>query len=183
MGEKGCVKVWDTSCPGSTSPLSQLDCLSGDKYICSGKVLPGGCTLTVEGVVSTLSIWDLSAATSHIKAELTSSSPLPPPRPQPCSLPRPGRIRGLLLLLQRWQHAVWDLHKHTLVRQFQGHAGEASCTDISNNGTKLWAAAWTARSDPGACARLHLTDPLPGRLPSREWLPVGLDTSRGGVLH
>lgn len=26
-GGKGCVKVWDISQPGSTSPVSQLDCL------------------------------------------------------------------------------------------------------------------------------------------------------------
>lgn len=31
-GGKGCVKVWDISHPGNKSPVSQLDCLVGERW-------------------------------------------------------------------------------------------------------------------------------------------------------
>jgi groucho len=131
-GGKGCVKVWDISQRGLKQPVSVLECLQRDNYIRSCKLLPDGRTLIVGGEASTISIWDLAAATPRIKAELTSSAPacyalaISPDAKVCFSCCSDGHI------------AVWDLHNQTLVRQFQGHTDGASCIDICPDGTRLW---------------------------------------------
>lgn len=131
-GGKGCVKVWDISSTNGRNPVSQLDCLQRDNYIRSVKLLPDGRTLIVGGEASNLSIWDLSAPTPRVKAELTSSAPacyalaISPDSKECFSCCSDGNI------------AVWDLHNQTLVRQFQGHTDGASCIDISPDGSRLW---------------------------------------------
>ncbi|XP_003726733.1 transducin-like enhancer protein 4 isoform X1 [Strongylocentrotus purpuratus] len=184
-GGKGCVKVWDISQSGNRSPVSQLDCLNRDNYIRSCKLLPDGRTLLVGGEASTLSIWDLAAATPRIKAELTSSAPacyalaISPDSKVCFSCCSDGNI------------AVWDLHNQTLVRQFQGHTDGASCIDISPDGSKLWTGgldntvrSWDLRE--GRQLQQHdFTSQIfsLGYCPSGEWLAVGMESSNVEVLH
>uniref|UniRef100_A0A2K5F4U9 Uncharacterized protein n=1 Tax=Aotus nancymaae TaxID=37293 RepID=A0A2K5F4U9_AOTNA len=180
-GRKGCVKVWDISCPGNKSPVSQIDCLNRDNDIRSCKLLPDG----LGGEVSTLSIWDLAAPTRRIKAELTSSAPachalaISPDSKVCFSCCSDGNI------------AVWDLHNQTLVRQFQGHTDRASCIDVSNDGTKLWTGgldntvrSWDLRK--GQQLQQHdFTSQIfsLGYCVTREWLVVGMKSSNVEVLH
>uniref|UniRef100_UPI00358E4127 transducin-like enhancer protein 3 isoform X6 n=1 Tax=Myxine glutinosa TaxID=7769 RepID=UPI00358E4127 len=184
-GGKGCVKVWDIRDQGGKSPISQLDCLNRDNYIRSCKLLPDGRTLIVGGEASTLSIWDLTAATPRIKAELTSSAPacyalaISPDSKVCFSCCSDGNI------------AVWDLHNQTLVRQFQGHTDGASCIDISHDGVKLWTGgldntvrSWDLRE--GRQLQQHdFTSQIfsLGYCPTGEWLAVGMESSNVEVLH
>ncbi|KAL0979936.1 hypothetical protein UPYG_G00191790 [Umbra pygmaea] len=184
-GGKGCVKIWDISQPGNKSPVSQLDCLNRDNYIRSCRLLPDGRTLIVGGEASTLSIWDLATPTPRIKAELTSSAPacyalaISPDAKVCFSCCSDGNI------------AVWDLHNHTLVRQFQGHTDGASCIDISHDGAKLWTGgldntvrSWDLRE--GRQLQQHdFTSQIfsLGSCPTGEWLAVGMENSNVEVLH
>lgn len=184
-GGKGCVKVWDISQSGTKSPVSQLDCLNRENYIRSCKLLPDGRTLIVGGEASTLSIWDLAAATPRIKAELTSSAPacyalaISPDSKVCFSCCSDGNI------------AVWDLHNQSLVRQFQGHTDGASCIDISPDGTKLWTGgldntvrSWDLRE--GRQLQQHdFTSQIfsLGYCPTGDWLAVGMESSNVEVLH
>ncbi|KAK2102352.1 Transducin-like enhancer protein 1 [Saguinus oedipus] len=184
-GGKGCIKVWDISCPGNKSPVSQLNCLNRDNDIHSCKLLPDGCTHIVGGEASTLSIWDLAAPTLRIKAELTSSAPtchalaISPDSKVCFSCCSDGNI------------AVWDLHNQTLVRQFQDHKDGASCIDISNDGTKLWMGGLDnmVRSwDLGKGQQLQQHDFTSqifslGYCITGEWLVVGMKSSNVEVLH
>ncbi|CAH0718175.1 unnamed protein product, partial [Brenthis ino] len=187
-GGKGCVKLWDITNPGAPAtlePLSQLDCLQRDNYIRSVKLLPDGRTLLVGGEASNLSIWDLSAPTPRMRAELTSSAPacyalaISPDSKVCFSCCSDGNI------------AVWDLHNQTLVRQFQGHTDGASCIDISPDGTRLWTGGLdnTVRSwDLREGRQLHQHDFSSqifslGYCPTGSWLAVGMENSHVEVLH
>jgi len=87
--------------------------------------------------------------------------------------------------------AVWDLHNHTLVRQFQGHTDGASCIDISADGSKLWTGgldntvrSWDLRE--GRQLQQHdFTSQIfsLGYCPTGEWLAVGMENSNVEVLH
>uniref|UniRef100_H2YZ67 Groucho/TLE N-terminal Q-rich domain-containing protein n=1 Tax=Ciona savignyi TaxID=51511 RepID=H2YZ67_CIOSA len=191
-GGKGCVKIWDMNTSNGMSggpvvkqtPVSQLYCLQRDSYIRSCKLLPDRRTLLVGGEASTLSIWDLTGS-PRIKAELPCQAPacyalaISPDSKLCFSCCSDGNI------------AVWDLHNHTIVRQFQGHTDGASCIDISPDGTKLWTGGLdnTVRSwNLTAGKQLDQYDFTSqifslGYCPTEDWLAVGMENSTVEVLH
>ncbi|XP_078484412.1 groucho [Ciona intestinalis] len=191
-GGKGCVKIWDMNTSNGVTggpvikqtPVSQLDCLQRDSYIRSCKLLPDRRTLLVGGEASTLSIWDLTGS-PRIKAELPCQAPacyalaISPDSKLCFSCCSDGNI------------AVWDLHNHTIVRQFQGHTDGASCIDISPDGTKLWTGGLdnTVRSwNLTAGKQLDQYDFTSqifslGYCPTEDWLAVGMENSTVEVLH
>uniref|UniRef100_UPI00398EAF83 transducin-like enhancer protein 1 isoform X2 n=1 Tax=Pristiophorus japonicus TaxID=55135 RepID=UPI00398EAF83 len=184
-GGKGCVKVWDISQPGNRSPVSQLDCLNRDNYIRTCKLFPDGRSLIVGGEANTISIWDLAAPSPRIKAELTSSAPA-------CyALAISPDAKVCFSCCSDGSIFVWDLHNETLIRQFQGHSDGVSCTDISNDGTKLWTGAldntvrcWDLREG----RQVHQHDFASqifalGCCPTGGWLAVGTESSNVEVLH
>lgn len=184
-GGKGCVKIWDISQSGSKGPISQLDCLQRENYIRSCKLLPDGRTLIVGGEASAICIWDIGSSPPRIKAELTSLAPacyalaISPDSKVCFSCCSDGNI------------AVWDLHNHALLRQFQGHTDGASCIDISSDGTKLWTGgldntvrSWDLRE--GRQLQQHNFNSQIfslGYCPTGDWLAVGMESSNVEVLH
>ncbi|XP_039271860.2 transducin-like enhancer protein 4 isoform X1 [Styela clava] len=198
-GGKGIVKIWDMNdLPQNAmkrtspqppivkqKPISQLDCLQRDNYIRSCKILPDGRTLLVGGEASTLSIWDLAAAKPCRKAELPCSAPA-------CyALAVSPDSKFCFSCCSDGNIAVWDLHNHKLIRQFQGHTDGASCIDISPDGTKLWTGGLdnTVRSwdlTAGKQLRQHTFSSQIfslGYCPSGDWLAVGMESSMVEVLH
>jgi WD40 repeat protein len=189
-GGKGCVKIWDikdNSNNGITKqPLHQLDCLNRDSYIRSCKLLPDGRTLIVGGEASTISIWDLTASpVPRIKGELSSQAPacyalaISPDSKICFSCCSDGNI------------AVWDVHNHLLVKQFQGHTDGASCIDISPDGMRIFTGGLdnTVRSwDVREGRQLNQHDFTSqifslGYCPTGDWLAVGMESSHVEVLH
>lgn len=187
-GGKGCVKIWDIGNGGAynKTPLHQLDCLNRDSYIRSCKLLPDGRTLIVGGEASTISIWDLTASpTPRIKGELSSQAPacyalaISPDSKICFSCCSDGNI------------AVWDVHNHQLVRQFQGHTDGASCIDISPDGTRIFTGGldntvrtWDVREGRQLSQHDFSSQIFSlGYCPSGEWLAVGMESSHVEVLH
>ena len=187
-GGKGCVKIWDIGNGGgyNKSPLHQLDCLNRDSYIRSCKLLPDGRTLIVGGEASTISIWDLTAApTPRIKGELSSQAPacyalaISPDSKICFSCCSDGNI------------AVWDVHNHQLVRQFQGHTDGASCIDISPDGMRIFTGGldntvrtWDVREGRQLSQHDFSSQIFSlGYCPTGDWLAVGMESSHVEVLH
>ncbi|XP_074600286.1 transducin-like enhancer protein 3-B [Brevipalpus obovatus] len=185
-GGKGCVKIWDiTSQTGNKGPISQLDCLQRENYIRSCKLLPDGRTLIVGGEASAICIWDIGSSPPRIKAELTSLAPacyalaISPDSKVCFSCCSDGHI------------AVWDLHNHSLLRQFQGHTDGASCIDISNDGTKLWTGgldntvrSWDLREGRQLYHHNFSSQIFSlGYCPTGDWLAVGMESSNVEVIH
>ena len=187
-GGKGCVKIWDiTQTTGfSKSPIHQLDCLNRDSYIRSCKLLPDGRTLIVGGEASTISIWDLMASPMpRIKGELNSQAPacyalaISPDSKTCFSCCSDGNI------------AVWDVHNHILVKQFQGHTDGASCIDISPDGMRIFTGGldntvrtWDVR-DGRQLSQHDFSSQIfsLGYCPTGDWLAVGMESSHVEVLH
>lgn len=190
-GGKGCVKIWDIGCMNNgggynKTPLHQLDCLNRDSYIRSCKLLPDGRTLIVGGEASTISIWDLTAApTPRIKGELSSQAPacyalaISPDSKTCFSCCSDGNI------------AVWDVHNHHLVRQFQGHTDGASCIDISPDGMRIFTGGldntvrtWDVREGRQLSQHDFSSQIFSlGYCPTGDWLAVGMESSHVEVLH
>lgn len=188
-GGKGCVKIWDMAASSggyNKSPLHQLDCLNRDSYIRSCKLLPDGRTLIVGGEASTISIWDLTASpTPRIKGELSSQAPacyalaISPDSKICFSCCSDGNI------------AVWDVHNHQLIRQFQGHTDGASCIDISPDGSRIFTGGldntvrtWDVREGRQLSQHDFSSQIFSlGYCPSGDWLAVGMESSHVEVLH
>lgn len=186
-GGKGCVKIWDMATGGgfSKSPIHQLDCLTRDSYIRSCKLLPDGRTLIVGGEASTISIWDLTCSPPRVKGELNSQAPacyalaISPDSKTCFSCCSDGNI------------AVWDVHNHMLIKQFQGHTDGASCIDISPDGMRIFTGGldntvrtWDIR-DGRQLSQHDFSSQIfsLGYCPTGDWLAVGMESSHVEVLH
>ena len=184
-GGRGCVKVWNIAHSGDQGTVTELDCLKSDSYIRSIKLLPGGKSLVIGGESDSLSIWDLDGPNPRMKGELKSEAAacyaisISPDAKICYSCCCDGTV------------AVWDIHNHTLIRQFQGHDAGASCIDISDDGNKIWTGGLDAKAkcwDPREGKQLsqfefgsHIF--CLGYCPSGDWLAVGMENSTLEVLN
>ncbi|UJR26710.1 hypothetical protein I4U23_008026 [Adineta vaga] len=158
-GGKGCVKIWDlersTSALTVNKPIKTFDCLSGDAYVRSIKLLPDGRTIIVGGEASNISIWDLNsipATTSNGSAlgndgNNSNSSTLSTIRAKGELQSKAAACYALTISTDgklcfscssNGNILLWDIQNQAIIRQFEGHTDGASCIDLTPDGLCVW---------------------------------------------